>query len=124
MQQESSFERAYHVIKNCDLAVVGIGTVQIHSDYMREFISELTDEEVHMFAQDAVGEVCTHFYDAEGNEIGRTLRDRIIAIEEDLKNIPLRIGIAGGKAKAAAIRGAIYGGYNEKCWTNERHKPL
>lgn len=112
LQQEPSFVRAYHVIKNCDIAVVGIGTVQIHSDYMREFISELTDEEVHMFAHDAVGEVCTHFYDAEGNEIGKNLRDRIIAIEEkDLKSIPLRIGVAGGKGKTAAIRGAIYGGY-------------
>ena len=59
-----------------------------------------------------VGEICTHCFDADGQPVEFPFSNRILAISrEDYKNIPTRIGIAGGPEKLAAIRAALRGGY-------------
>lgn len=105
------FKSTYEVVKNCTIAVVGIGTAYSQWEHMVSLYDVNNTEQTKWLA-DVVGEVCTHFFDKEGHEIDPPFKDRIIAItEEDYRKIPVRIGVAGGDGKAEAIRAALKGGY-------------
>ena len=46
----------------------------------------------------AVGDICLHFYDANGKEVKEPLGNRVIGIDlERLRRVRDRVGIAGGK---------------------------
>lgn len=104
-------KETYSVMKNCTIAVVGIGTAQSQWKHMVSLYDK-DDAEQSKWAENVVGEVCTHFYDKDGNEVEPPFRNRIISIAlKDYKNIPLRVGVAGGTEKVEAIRAALTGGY-------------
>ena len=109
--QEPYFQQSYEIIKKCNIAVVGIGTA---SSQWRHMIAlyDIKDKTQTEWAKDVVGEVCTHFYDHDGNAVEPPFRDRIISVMlDDYMKIPVRIGIAGGKEKTEAISAAVKGGY-------------
>lgn len=57
-----------------------------------------------------VGDICSRFYDVDGNIIDTVLKDRTIAIElEKLRNMKYSIGIASSPEKVPAIYGALKG---------------
>ncbi len=100
--EETYFKETYQTIKACTIAVFGIGdaTGFSHSKYENSKNPS------------AVGEICTHFYDEDGKEVYPDISQHTIAISKsDLKEIPLRIGVAGGGYKLSAVKGAIRGGY-------------
>lgn len=109
MLNESFFSQVYHTMKKCTVAVVGIGHMSIQSSFVpRSFMSENEYSVLH--AQNAVGEVCTHYFDINGKIIESGINDRVFAIDyNSYKKIPLRIGIAGGSEKISAITGAVRG---------------
>lgn len=105
------YKSTYEVVKNCTIAVVGIGTAHSQWKHMVS-LYDVNDDEQARWALDVRGEVCTHFFNSEGHEIDPPFKDRIIAItKEDYRKIPVRIGVAGGKEKAEAIRAALKGKY-------------
>ena len=109
--QDPFCKMTYNIMKSCSIAVVGIGTAHSQWKHMVSLYDKNDAQELK-WAESVVGEVCTHFFDKNGNEIIPPFRDRIIALAlKDYKNIPVRIGVAGGKEKAEAIRGAIKGNY-------------
>lgn len=58
----------------------------------------------------AVGDVCLRFFDAEGKPVITPLNERVIGIPlEKLQRVSRTVGIAGGRRKLAAIRGALMG---------------
>jgi DNA-binding transcriptional regulator LsrR (DeoR family) len=58
----------------------------------------------------AVGDICLRFFDANGVPVLTPLNERVIAIAlADLKRVDRVVGIAGGRRKFAAIRGALRG---------------
>lgn len=109
MLNESFFSQVYNKMKNCTVAVVGIGDLSEDSAYMQR--SFLTNAESKTLNEgNAVGEICTHYYDVDGNVIESDLNGRVFAIDHaNFKSIPTRIGVAGGKSKIHAITGAIKG---------------
>jgi DNA-binding transcriptional regulator LsrR (DeoR family) len=62
--------------------------------------------------QGAVGDVCGLHFTVEGQPCCDELRERLVTIQpEELLNIPVRIGVAGGAGKVDAILGALRSGY-------------
>jgi DNA-binding transcriptional regulator LsrR (DeoR family) len=58
----------------------------------------------------AIGEICTYYFNAEGAIIQSGINERVFAIDYDsYMKIPVRVGIAGGSEKTQAIIGAIKG---------------
>lgn len=99
-------------MKKCDLGLVGIGSTEL--DYSTFYnAGYLVLEEMRGLAvHGAVGNVCGLYFDIEGNPTARDFQKRSITIRKrDLSSIPLRIGIAGGQGKDAAILGALRGKY-------------
>lgn len=112
LMRDPYFMKGYDMMKACNIAVVGIGTADSQVGFMTEVLGEVPSAEDMDWARSVVGEICTHFFNARGEEVFPPFSDRIIAIElEDYIKIPIRIGVAGLPYKAEAIRAAIRGGY-------------
>lgn len=108
--KESFFSYVYGVMKSCSIAVVGIGGMSNKSAFIqKKYISK--EEYDILQDKNAVGEVCTHYFDIYGEIIESGVNDRVLALDyKSYKNIPIRIGIAGGPEKLSAIIGAARGG--------------
>jgi DNA-binding transcriptional regulator LsrR (DeoR family) len=60
----------------------------------------------------AVGDICLRFFDQAGQAVVTPLNERVIGMGlEQLKEIDRCVGIAGGRRKHHAIRGALAGGW-------------
>jgi deoxyribonucleoside regulator len=97
--------------RHCDVALLGIGSTDPDycSLYQGRHIS-LEELEV-MRAAGAVGDVCAQYFDVHGTTCDLDFHKRLIGVTvNDLMNIPIRLGVAGGEAKAQAIAGALLGG--------------
>lgn len=108
--KESFYANIYKTMKSCTIAMVGIGNMSNPSALdQRKYIykSELDV----LQANNAVGEVCTNYFDINGNILNSRLEDRVLAMDlKDYVNIPLRIGVAYGIEKLSAILGAVRSG--------------
>lgn len=95
--------------RKADVALLGIGACDASSVMVQR--GYLTAREVEVAKRaGAVGDICGRFYDIQGRPCKSDIDDRTIGITlEDLRTIAKRIGVAGGRGKAAAILGALRG---------------
>jgi deoxyribonucleoside regulator len=110
--QNQNIREVMQLGKKCDLAVIGIGTLQKSdgSFQTQSFIPK--DSLKSLLSLGAVGNVCARFFNVKGDYIKTELDERIIGITvEDLLNIPIRLGIAAGQQKIEALQGALLGGF-------------
>jgi DNA-binding transcriptional regulator LsrR (DeoR family) len=93
---------------SADVAIVGLGTLE-NSVFVERQV--LTPDDVQELAEaGTVGEICGRFFDADGNESVTPWRDRVISIEiEQLRRIPLVLGVVSGSDRSTAILAAIRG---------------
>jgi DNA-binding transcriptional regulator LsrR (DeoR family) len=106
IMSDSSVEAALAIAAGCDLALVGIGSMEEEATMMRAGMLGPRERRV-LLDQGAVGSMNTRFYDAAGQPV-TFLDDRTIAISWDqLRDIPLVVAVAGGRNKAAAIGAAL-----------------
>jgi DNA-binding transcriptional regulator LsrR (DeoR family) len=95
-----------------DLALVGIG------GYGHGFSEQIVrsahlsaQERARMEALQPAGDVVGRFYDLQGRSLDTPLADRVLALElDELRRIPLVVGIAAGREKARGVLGALRGG--------------
>ena len=92
------------------LALVGIGSVD-PSQLLALSGNVFSPKELDQLRQQgAVGDVCLRFFDVDGNPIENALDNRVIGMQlEQLRKVERSVGIAGGKRKFEAIRGALRG---------------
>ncbi|MAU13861.1 MAG: DNA-binding transcriptional regulator [Anaerolineaceae bacterium] len=92
------------------LAIVGIGSVE-PSKLLQSSGNVFSEEELEALQQTgAVGDVCLRFFDITGQPVNLPLDKRVVSIGLDqLKNVKRIVGVAGGKRKLNAIRGALNG---------------
>ncbi|MCT4708575.1 sugar-binding transcriptional regulator [Enterobacteriaceae bacterium H16N7] len=95
-----------------DIAIVGIGSLE-PSQLLKTSDNYYHDEMLKMLAErNAVGDICLHYYDKQGNAVLRNEEDPVIGMElEKVKKCPNVVALAGGAEKVAAIKGALTGGY-------------
>lgn len=102
------------------LALVGVGTVDAErASLLRAgYLNEAQLEELQQAG--AVGDVCALHFDLNGRLIDTPLTRRIVGIDaEQLRAIPLILGVAGGQFKAQAIVGAARAGLINRLVTDE-----
>src|SRR5579859_1015245 len=92
------------------LALVGIGAVQ-PSSLLAASGNIFSDEEQHLLrSYKAVGDVLLRFFDANGKPVKTFLDHRVVSMSlEQLRKVDRAIGVAGGRRKFDAIRGALRG---------------
>ncbi len=110
--QEKTIAEALEMARRADLALVGIGSVDprvcsiFHAGYIDR--SELA----HLHELGAVGDIFARHFDLNGRLVQVDLNNRVVGIDPTiLREIPRRIGVAGGVEKGPAILGALRGRY-------------
>jgi DNA-binding transcriptional regulator LsrR (DeoR family) len=94
------------------MAIMGIGSIEPSSILAVSGNAFSDTDRDALVAEGAVGDICHRTFRADGTAITGKIDDRIIAIPaDDLRRIPRRIGIAGGRRKREAVLGAITGGW-------------
>ena len=101
--------KVLRMAEQADVALVGIGSMGDQSSILKDGIR--TEEEYQQLRnRGAVGEAVGRIYDAEGNPIDEWLQRKMIGISlESMKKIPIRVGVAHGKEKTDALKGALNG---------------
>jgi len=111
LRNDQSVRDTMLVGQKCDLAILGIGSTipEYCSLYQGSHIQLADLEELQRAG--AVGDVCGHYFTADGSIAQVAFHQRLIGISlEDLRSIPVRLAVAGGVNKAEAILGAVRGG--------------
>jgi DNA-binding transcriptional regulator LsrR (DeoR family) len=105
--------------KKVDIALVGIGGVLETSTLLDT--GDLYDHEIEeLRKKKVVGNICGNFYDETGAIIETLADKRRISISlQDLQEIPLVIGVAGGKNKFLPILGALKGRFIQALITDD-----
>jgi len=110
LMQDPFVQQALRQFKSVTLALVGIGAVEPSKMLAASGNVFSRDELKLLSSKGAVGDICLRFFDAAGRPVNTPLNERVISMElEQLKRVPRVIGVAGGKRKTAAIRGALEG---------------
>jgi len=117
-EMRDSFLRDYFVRETINmfdqvtLGLMGIGCLEpsrLLSDSGNTFNSEELES---LAANGAVGDICLHFYKANGDPISSEFDDRVFGMcYEQLKGLKRCIGVAGGKRKVQSIQAAMKGGW-------------
>lgn len=104
---------------NADIALVTAGTFgQRSALYRAGYLKEADLDRLKQ--RGAVGDICSHVIDIEGNLCDRDLDARTMAVSlENIKNKKYRIGVAQGFSKADSLCGALRGGIINVLVTNE-----
>ena len=110
MLKDRYVQEAMALFKSMTVALVGIGAVT-PSKMLAASGNVFSARELKSLSErGAVGDICLRFFDAHGAPVVTPLDERVIAIElADLKRVDRVVGIAGGRRKLAAIRGALRG---------------
>jgi DNA-binding transcriptional regulator LsrR (DeoR family) len=105
-------QEAMQLIDAVTLALVGIGAVE-PSRLLAESGNVFSPEELKsLSSQGAVGDICLRFFNKLGEPVTTPLNDRVIGMDlPQLRRVNRVVGVAGGKRKIAAIRGALVGGW-------------
>lgn len=92
------------------LALVGVGSLE-PSRLLASSGNAFSARELEALRRaGAVGDLCLRFFDAEGQPVPSALQDRVIGMTlQRLRKVKRSVGIAGGRRKLAAIRGALNG---------------
>ena len=108
LMKERRMQEVLDLTKKVDIALVGIGTVdpRLSSLVRAGYLSIEEAEQIQ--AMGAVGDVCGHYFDIQGNLMEIPVAGYAFGTEVDtLRAISLTIGVAGGAVKAPGILGAL-----------------
>ncbi|MBS1872900.1 MAG: sugar-binding transcriptional regulator [Acidobacteria bacterium] len=110
LMKDRFVREALDLFPKITLAMVGIGATE-PSRGLASSGNVFSPRELKTLAdRGAVGDICLRFFDASGEPIVTELDQRVISIElGQLRAVPRRVGVAGGKRKTHAIRGALIG---------------
>ncbi|GIV79971.1 sugar-binding transcriptional regulator [Litorilinea aerophila] len=93
-----------------NVALVGIGAL-LPSKLLASSGNVFSQAEIDLLKEEgAVGDICLRFYNSQGVPVVTPLNERVIGITlEQLRKVERCVGIAGGRRKWMAIRGALEG---------------
>ncbi len=110
--EDPSVEEAISIGRECDIALMGIGTTKPEycSLYKGNHISQ--EELDTIRSAGAIGDVCALYFEIDGSLAKVDFHQRRIGSAfDDLQNIETRLAVAGNPEKSEAILGAIRGGF-------------
>lgn len=103
-------QEAMALFDKVSLALVGIGAID-PSELLATSGNVFSKEEQEILrSEGAVGDILLHFFDENGRPVETTLNNRVVSMSLlQLSQVDRAVGVAGGRRKQAAIRGALRG---------------
>lgn len=106
--RQTSIQSIFNLAARSNIAIVGIGGTPEHSTMVKSYLGEGYHE--YFDHTDAVGDFCYNFINKFGQTSSSSWNERVISLELDqLREIPLVIGVANGLEKVQAIKAALEG---------------
>lgn len=112
LRRESSIASVLEAAAQVELALVGMGSMGMHSSpHIVEQMGLSEQEHAAFLAQEPVGDVCGRFVDAHGVPVGAPTDQRVLAVTfSELLRIPEVVGVAAGAEKAPGVAGVLRSG--------------
>lgn len=109
--QEPVIAEQFKLVQQCDIVCFGVCSLR-HDSLITDSGLVTKDECQDFLDRGAVGVVCGRFYDRDGNAFESEYDMRLLAMSlDEIRRIKMRVAVAGGQEKVAAIHGAIKGKY-------------
>jgi DNA-binding transcriptional regulator LsrR (DeoR family) len=108
--------------RQADIAIVGVGGIIPGSSSFFDLLSASSDGDRDSIIANraARGELFGHVFDEDGAPSAPHLSSRLIGVDiDDVRRVPLSIGVAAGPDKVAPIRGVLRGRYLKTLVTDE-----
>jgi len=110
VESDRHIERLIELGKQSNIGIFTVGTVK--KDALLFRVGYFNEEEEQNIQTYAVGDICSRFFDKNGQIYSNLLNSRTIGIElDELRNKEKSILVAGGEKKTDAINGALVGKY-------------
>ncbi|MDA1476889.1 sugar-binding transcriptional regulator [Bacillus changyiensis] len=110
VEQDRHIKRIIELGKQANIALFTVGTVRDEALLFK--LGYFSESEIALLKKQGVGDICSRFYDENGDICSRAIDARTIGVElADLREKERSILIAGGVRKKAAINGALKGKY-------------
>ncbi len=108
VESDCHIKRILELGRQANIAVFTVGTVM--DDALLFRLGYIGEKDKKMLKQKAVGDICSRFFDADGDLCDESLDKRTVGIKlEELKNKEKRILVAGSQRKIPAIKAALIG---------------
>jgi deoxyribonucleoside regulator len=118
MEADRHIKRILEMGKQANIAVYTIGPIKSESLLFQ--LGYFTEEDLQVIYSKAVGDICSRFFDKDGNVCNENLNARTLGIElEELKKKKYSILVAGGAQKIEGIYGALKGKYTNVLVTDQ-----
>lgn len=110
LRQSAAVARVLQLAGRVDMAVIGIGAGFRHpADVFSDMLTSQVVRDLHKHG--AVGHVLGRFIDYRGRPVPGPLNELVVGVTfQQLRRIPLVLGVAAGSTKATAIAAALRGG--------------
>ncbi|NRD78254.1 sugar-binding transcriptional regulator [Bacillus sp. BRMEA1] len=110
MEADRHIRKILELGKEANIAMFTVGTVKTESLLFQ--MGYFTESDMKSLKGNAVGDICSRFFDKDGEICNESLNERTLGINlNDLRNKETSILVAGGPNKIEGIYGAIKGGY-------------
>jgi DNA-binding transcriptional regulator LsrR (DeoR family) len=107
LMQEPMIAQTLQRAREADTALVGLGGVHDHLNLVAEGYMTAEGWE-ELVAAGMVGDIGARYFDASGQPVDCDVNDRVIGLTlDELRRIPLRVVVAGGRDKDSAIHAAL-----------------
>ncbi len=117
---EGSVSSVFDLAGSADIAVMGIGNLTEESSLLKAHMVP-PEEFERLRAKGGVGELLCHIIDSEGKLVQDEFEDHLLSVSlDDLKKIPIRVGVACGLDKKEAILAVLKGGYINVLITDDK----
>jgi DNA-binding transcriptional regulator LsrR (DeoR family) len=111
---DPSIQRVLGLWPHARCALMGVGAPPLMRSDIPGFVPTASSS-----LRSAVGDVCSRFFDRDGEPVAFEGGERLIAVElEALRHIPVTIGVAVGKEKVESIIAGARGGYFNRLVTD------
>ncbi|MBT2723308.1 sugar-binding transcriptional regulator [Bacillus sp. ISL-46] len=106
--RQTSIQDIFDLAAKANIAIVGIGGTPEHSTMVKSYLGQETQE--YFNQTDVVGDICYNFINNNGDTSSNSWNEQVISLKlEQLRDIPLVIGVACGLEKVQAIKAALEG---------------
>lgn len=110
VEEDRHIQRIIELGKQANIAVFTVGTVK--EDALLFRLGYFNGEEQKLLQRIGKGDICSRFFDAEGNICSQEINSRTVGIDlPDLRKKEKSILVAGGQRKVEAIRASLRGKY-------------
>ncbi|MGG1619316.1 sugar-binding transcriptional regulator [Paenibacillus sp. NRS-1782] len=110
VEEDRHIQRIIELGKQANIAVFTVGTVK--EDALLFRLGYFNHEEQKLLQKIGKGDICSRFFDDEGNICSQEINSRTVGIDlPDLRKKEKAILVAGGQRKVEAIRASLLGKY-------------